>query len=185
MAAHAVMDSSPLNLPGPAVVSTIRLTAQLTHEVSDATAGSSRRKKSVRECQPPMLLLPTLAYRDSSARMSARSSSFIASASGMRNLPIGVGNAGVTSSSIRPARSAECYRERQTSLAGFFVFGVHVFGRLCHCSDRGIKIDAMAGCDFIGRDRICGPGLDGAERAAFDARNLHIAGDRIAGHPQV
>ena len=49
-------------------------TAQVTHAVNAASAGSGRLKRSVCECQPPMLLRPRLAYVASSARMRARRS---------------------------------------------------------------------------------------------------------------
>src|SRR5262245_61120760 len=100
MVAHAEADSVPLNVPGPAVASTIRLTAQVTHVVNAATDGSGRFRKSGRECQPPMLLRPRLTCLSSSDRMRARRSWFIAPASGTRNRPMTVGNACVTSSSI-------------------------------------------------------------------------------------
>ncbi len=60
--------------PGPAVAAIIWFTAQVIQLVNAATAGSGWLRKSVRECQPPMLLRPRLAYRLSSARISACSS---------------------------------------------------------------------------------------------------------------
>ena len=47
------------------------------------------------------------------------------------------------------------------------------------------KLDAMPRFDLVAGDRVGGPGLDGAERAPLDARNLHEPGDRIAGHAQM
>ena len=41
------------------------------------------------------------------------------------------------------------------------------------------------GRDLVARDHEAGPRLDRAERAALDARHLHEAGDRIAGHAEV
>src|SRR5207249_11951919 len=84
-----------------------------------------------------------------------------------------------------PIRSAECYGEGEASLACFLVLAVHVFGGLGQGHHGCVEIDAVPGRDLVAGDRVGGPGLDRAEGAALDARNLHVTGDRVAGHPQV
>src|SRR5262245_5320491 len=132
-----------------------------------------------------MLLRPTLAHRASSARISARSSAFSASASGTRDLPTRVGNAGLMSTFIERPQSAEGDRQREPGLARLLVLGVHVLCRLRHRGDGGVEIDSMSGLDLVGGNQVRGPSLDGAEGAPFDARNLYESGNRIAGHSQV
>ncbi len=43
----------------------------------------------------------------------------------------------------------------------------------------------MSASDLIGRDRVSDPGLDGAEGASFNARDLNESCDRVAGHSQM
>ncbi len=42
----------------------------------------------------------------------------------------------------------------------------------------------LAGISLL-RHQVAGPRLDRAERAALDARDLHEAGDRVAGHAEM
>ena len=40
-------------------------------------------------------------------------------------------------------------------------------------------------CDLIAGDRVSGPGLDGAECASLNARDLNESRNRVAGHSQM
>src|SRR4029077_1067883 len=83
------------------------------------------------------------------------------------------------------AGSAEGDRKGKPGFAGLLVLAVHVLGGLGHRGDRLVETDAMVVCDLIAGDGPGGPRLDGAERAPFDARDLHVPGDGIAGHPEM
>ncbi len=72
-----------------------------------------------------------------------------------------------------------------SAFAGFLVLGAHVLAGLGQGLDRGVEINAVARRDLIGGDHEGHPGFHRAERAALDARDLHIAGDRVAGHAKV
>src|SRR3954451_19776203 len=84
-----------------------------------------------------------------------------------------------------PIGSAERYGKGEASLACFLVLAVHLFGGLGQRQHGLVKTDTVPGRDLVTGDRVGGPSLDRAEGAALDARNLHITGDRVAGHPQV
>src|SRR5277367_5517492 len=97
-----------------------------------------------------------------------------------------VGNADVISTSIGPPPySTENHREGKACLTGFLVLAVHILCGLRHRQDGFVKADAVAGCDFITCNRISRPCLDRAKSAALDARNLHVSGNWVAGHPKM
>src|SRR5829696_4491933 len=91
-----------------------------------------------------------------------------------------------TSSTVgSTTRSAKHYRKSQASFAGFLVLAVHVLGGLGQGRHGFVEADAVTVCDLIAGDRIGCPGLDGAERTPFNARDLHVPGHRVAGHTEV
>src|SRR5215213_7841027 len=82
-------------------------------------------------------------------------------------------------------RSAKHYRKSQAGLARFLVLAVHVLGGLGQSRHGFVEAYAVTVCDLVARDRIGCPGLDGAERTSFNARNLHVPGHRVTGHTEV
>src|SRR5215213_4617849 len=82
-------------------------------------------------------------------------------------------------------RSAKDHRKRQAGLARFLVLAVHVLGGLGQSCHRFVEAYTVTVCDLVAGDRISCPGLDGAERTSFNARDLHVPGHRVAGHAEV
>ena len=86
---------------------------------------------------------------------------------------------------IPRSRSAEHQGNRQAAFRRFLVLGVHLLGGQRHGADGRIEVHATIGRDLVAGDHEARPRLDRAERAAFDARDLHEARHRIARHPEV
>src|SRR5215213_4273230 len=82
-------------------------------------------------------------------------------------------------------RSAKDHRKRQAGLARFLVLAVHVLGGLGQSRHGFVETYAVTVCNLVAGDGIGCPGLDGAERTSFNARNLHVPGHRVAGHTEV
>src|SRR5215213_5352639 len=82
-------------------------------------------------------------------------------------------------------RSAKHYRKSQAGFAGFLVLAVHFLGGLSQSRHGFVEAYAVTVCDLVAGDRVGCPGLDGAERTSFNARDLHISGHRVAGHAEV
>ena len=74
---------------------------------------------------------------------------------------------------------------RGRRLGGLLVLRVHLLRGQRHRVHRRVEVHAAVGRDLVAGDHEARPRLDGAERAALDARHLHEAGDRVAGHAQV
>src|SRR4051794_2462258 len=98
----------------------------------------------------------------------------------------------VTWAITSPAQSASLadalakhHRQRQPRFAGLLVLAVHFLGRLRQRQDAFIERDAVVVLHLVAGDRVGGPRLHRAEGATLDARNLHVTGDRVAGHSKV
>src|SRR5882672_4233549 len=85
-----------------------------------------------------------------------------------------------------PASSFSAIRHvhGQAAARCFLVFGLHIRSGVPHRPDHLIEGDVVRPI-AAQRQRGCIDGLDGAERVAFDAGNLHQPADRIAGHPEM
>src|SRR4051812_4956281 len=80
---------------------------------------------------------------------------------------------------------AEHQGDGQPSFGGLLVFRVHFPGCERHRVYGRIEVNPAVSGDLVARDHKAGPCLDCAERATFDAGNLHEPGNGIAGHPKV
>src|SRR5579862_5834287 len=82
-------------------------------------------------------------------------------------------------------RSAKNEVDGETALTCLLVLGRHVAACFGHRLDCRVQVDPMHGLILIACNHERSPPLYGAKRAPFDAWNLYIPGDRIAGEAEV